>query len=109
MRRSRFGSPWLVAVLTVGAAPACKSGGEVAAEVGPICPGCVAGGESSDFSGGSVPAREDSCEAYLVVSELLDTADDSDNARLVLDVRRRLTAATSAPFSVALSADAFAS
>lgn len=98
MRRPRVGSVWVVALLTVGGPLACKSGGDTGAEVGPICPSCVAGGESSDFSGGSVPAREDLCEAYFVVSEPLNVDEDNDDARLVRDMRRRLTAARSAPF-----------
>lgn len=98
MRRSRCGSPWLVAVLAAGFPLACKSAGDAGAEVGPICPSCVAGGESSDFSGGTTTAQEDRCEVYHVVSELFDTDEDSADARLVRDVRRRLAAATSAPF-----------
>lgn len=98
MTLSTSGVPWLLAVLAGGVTLACKSGEAPNAEVGPICPSCVAGGESSDFSGGTYPPQEDRCEVYLVVSQPLDADADTNDARLVQDVRRRLNAAAASPF-----------
>lgn len=98
MNLSTFGAPWLLAVLAGGVTLACKGGEAPNAEVGPICPSCVAGGESSDFSGGTYPPQEDRCEVYLVVSQPLDADADTNDARLVQDVRRRLNAAAASPF-----------
>lgn len=99
MSRSNFASAWVLALLAGGAALACKSGEEGSSKVGPICPGCVAGGESSDFNGGSYPAAEDLCDSYYVVSERLETAGTPDDTQLMNDVRRRLSAEERASFS----------
>lgn len=86
------GSFSVLAGLAGGLALSCQSGG-LGSEVGPICPECVAGGESSDFNGGSVPPIEHLCEAYHVLSERLDAEGTRDDELLVEDVRRRLSAA----------------
>jgi hypothetical protein len=102
--------PFCVLVLFAsGSVMGCKGGAqgqaqdgaqvrEQSVEVGPICPACVAGGESSDFNGGVPDYGGDICEVAFRTAKPFNADEDSDEGRLLRDVRRRLGEASNARF-----------